>query len=173
MTARDRRFAGTVNETISSSARSRKPNAERGAGRLGGVAAAPVLAGEPPADLDAGREMGLESRHGQADEADEIGHARHLDRPEPEAVAGEVVADPGDGRVALRAIHRPGEVLHHDRVRVHRGERREILVAPAAKAKARRLECLGKRHRGLPSSDVGAQPVTTSFRHGTRFMPDF
>ena len=102
-----------------------------------------------------------------------IGHPRHLDRPEPEAMAGEVVADPGHSRVALRAIERAGEELHHGRIRVHRGERREILVVPASEAEARRLECLGKLHRELPSGDLGAQAVTASFRQGTRFMPDF
>ena len=71
---------------------------ERGLGR---VALPPVLGREPPADLDAGREMRLERRHDEPDEADERRDARHLDRPRAEAVAREVPLGAPRERVAL------------------------------------------------------------------------
>ena len=82
---------------------------EYGASRLGGVAAAPLLGGETPANLDAGREVRFECRDRQADESDEVGLSGEFDRPEPETTLGEVVADPGRGRVALGAVERLGK----------------------------------------------------------------
>src|SRR5262245_41845058 len=74
---------------------------EGGPGGLGGITAAPVGAGQAPADLYARREVGLERRRRQADEADEGGDAGRLDRPEAEAAGGEVDADPLEDGVAL------------------------------------------------------------------------
>ena len=61
-----------------------KAEVESGAGGFGGISAAPVLSGEPPSDLDAGREMGLEPWHGEPHESDEIAHAGNFDGPVPE-----------------------------------------------------------------------------------------
>ena len=52
MTRRDRRFAGTVNDTISSSFRAVEAERQRGTGAFGRVAVSPVLARETPSDLD-------------------------------------------------------------------------------------------------------------------------
>ena len=67
--------------------------AQRGARGLRRVAAAPVLASQPPTDLDAGREVRLEARDRKPDEAEEVGGAGRLDRPQSEAMAREVVSD--------------------------------------------------------------------------------
>ena len=174
MTARDRRFAGHGERDDLLEGQVAEAEGEGGAGRLGGVAAAPVLAGEPPADLDAGREMRLEPRHRQADEADEVGHARDLDRPEPEAVAGEVVADPG-----RRPRRSPRGRAAGGRTPSRPGRRSSRRTAARSSSRQRR-----RRRRGVSSvsgSVIGGSlrataplnPPPTSFRHGTRFMPDF
>ena len=62
---------------------------ERNPRRFGGVPVAPGWKGETPADLHAGREVGLERGHQQADVTDERHNPGNLDRPRAEAALGE------------------------------------------------------------------------------------
>src|SRR3954468_25081320 len=108
--------------------------------RLGRVPLSPVVGREPPADLDAGREMRVEGRHDQPDEADERRDSRHLDGPGAEAVTREVPLRAPRQSVALPSRERRGEVLHDARIRVHRGERLAILGSPLPQQEARRTQ---------------------------------
>ncbi len=71
---------------------------------------------------------------------EEVGRPGRLDRPQTEAVAGEVVADVLHHRVALGAREPAREVLHHRRIVVEGGERRAVALAPAAQDQAGRFE---------------------------------
>ena len=101
MTACERTLGGVVNETSCSAPSDVEGVADARERGLGRVALPPVLGREAPADLDAGREVRLERRHDEPDEADERRHARHLDRPRAEAVAREVALGAPRERVAL------------------------------------------------------------------------
>jgi hypothetical protein len=112
--------------------------------RLGGIAAAPVLAGQPPPDLDRRGEVGLEITLGQADEADErrsvenldatddFDPAEHLDRPQPPSALIDPVGDVACLRVAALPSVGRGEVAHDLGIGVHRCERLEVLRPPLA-----------------------------------------
>src|SRR5271165_6503185 len=63
-------------------------------GCLGGIAAAPVVACETPADFHTGREMDLERRYREPDKPDEWGDPANLDGPEPETGPCEPVPNP-------------------------------------------------------------------------------
>src|SRR4051794_35324457 len=78
--------------------------ANRGAGRLAGVALPPMLSGEAPADLDAGRERRREVDVGQPDEADEWGDSGDLDRPAAVPPRLEMAPETGRQLVALLAV---------------------------------------------------------------------
>ena len=103
-----------------------------GSGGLRRVSAAPVRKGQPPADLDARREVRLEGRRAQTREADELRHARRFYGPESEATAREVALNRDSERVAGGTVEGAGEVLHHARIGIKRREGREILVTPGA-----------------------------------------
>ena len=95
--------------------------------------------------------MGLERRPRQAHEPDERGHAGDLDRPEAEALAGEMGRDPGDEGVALGPVQRAGEMLHHRRVGVQGREWLEVVLAPRSEQEAvGPEEWLGHGKQGLP-----------------------
>ena len=101
MTLRERKFAGTVNETISCSPSARirprrRPRPLRSHIR---VPSTPAPAASPPRPRS---EMRLERRRREADEADEGGDARDLHGPETEAVGVEMRLDPVDDRRPTR-----------------------------------------------------------------------
>lgn len=132
----------------------------RGPARLGRVAAAPVLAGEPPPDLHGGREVFLEARPGEPDEADEARPVRDLDRPQPPALLLELPADVLRERVALGARQGRHEMAHRLVVGVQGREGLEILLAPLPQQEALGAELghaamIGKaRHRGVCASEA-------------------
>ena len=159
MTARDRRFAGTVNETISVEGQVAEAESQGGAGGLGGVAAAPVLAGEPPADLDAGREMRLEPRHRQADEADEIGHARRPRRPRARSRGGR--NGRGSGRPPRRS---PRGRAAGGRTPSRPGRRSSRRTPGDPRRRQRR-----RRRRGV--SSVSGSVIAVSIRAGRPINP--
>ena len=97
-----------------------------------GITAPPVLRGQPPADLDARREMRLEWRQAQTDEACERRYTGDLDCPLGIPVPVEVSQNSLDPAIALFSRKNRGKMLHDARVGVHRGERRPVRVAPAA-----------------------------------------
>ena len=138
MTRRDRSLAGTVNETISSSPRSSKPNEDRGPGRLSRVSVAPVRPREAPADLDGGHEMCLEIGPVEADEPDERRAAHDLDRPQTPSLLSDRRVDCGGERVALRTRHRGRKVAHDLRVGVERCKWLQIGISPLPERQARR-----------------------------------
>ncbi len=109
---------------------------ERGLCALGGIAVAPVLIREPPADFDTGGKVGREPWGGEADEADKLSKTRHLDRPEAEAFLGEVRLDSVYHRVAFGGREGAGEALHHARVGVEGSKRRTVAGTPAAQEQA-------------------------------------
>jgi hypothetical protein len=128
-----------------------KAKLESGTGRFCGIATAPVLGGEPPADLDARREVGLEPGHGQPHEADELGHSRHFDGPLRESVLDTVIANSGHESVTLRTVERLREKLHNPKVSIESGERGKVCVAPGAQAQARRSKRRKVPHGGFLS----------------------
>ena len=68
----------------------------------------------------------------------------------------EVPLDPVDERVGLLADERRGEVLHDDRVRVDRGERRPVLLAPAAQQQPGGAQLVDAVHgRSVPLAQAG------------------
>ncbi len=93
------------------------------------------LHGENPAGLVGGCRVTWNASMAwdKAGEAHEGAGLTHLQSPQPVAVLGERGSDAIDERVALLARERAREVLHHDRIRVERGERLEVLFAPLAK----------------------------------------
>src|SRR4051794_6981573 len=60
---------------------------QRCARRFRRITSAPELIGKPPANLNARRKMRIEVRPVQAHEANELGNARNLNRPQPKTVA--------------------------------------------------------------------------------------
>src|SRR5262249_183025 len=101
-----------------------------------GIALAPVIAGEPPADFDAGSEVGFELWNDKAHEADKGRHARHFDRPQTESVPLEVHGNSFGGGIAFRAIKDVGKELHHTRIGIERGERSKVRRDPRAEKQA-------------------------------------
>ena len=122
-----------------------KTEIERGGRGLAGIAPAPVLVGQPPANLDTRREMGLERRNRQTDESDERNKLRHLDRPLSEAMTPEVLANPRCHGVALFTAQPTGKELHDPRIGIERGEWFEIGIAPGAKPEPGSLDDEWKR----------------------------
>jgi hypothetical protein len=96
-----------------------------------------MLVGEAPADLHAGREVRLERRDGQTDEAGELGDPWHFDHPKTETVALEMLTNSTGERIAFRAIEGVMKQLHHARIAIQGRERTKILFTPRAQAKAR------------------------------------
>ena len=92
-------------------AEGRETMLERRQGRLGGVAMAPMLMGDAPADFDAWRERSLETRPGKAAHADAIGYTWRLYRPEPEPVLGLVRAHAVYAGLTLGPRHERREVF--------------------------------------------------------------
>jgi hypothetical protein len=100
-----------------------------------------MLAREPPADLDARREVRVELGFGEADEPDERRAAHDLDRPEAPAAQVEQQALVLDQRVALLAAQELREVAHHLRAQRHCCERLAVRVAPPPQEQAVRRQC--------------------------------
>src|SRR4029077_13651374 len=103
-------------------------------------ALAPIVVSEPPANLDAGSEMGLECRDPQPDVADRLANSLCLDYPQSESVAFEVITNPRHHRLALGSIQELRQELHDARVGIERGERRQVGAPPGAKHKSRRRD---------------------------------
>jgi hypothetical protein len=87
---------------------------------------------QPPADLQAGREVRLETRHREAGEADEGRPAPHLQRPQAAAVLPEMRGDALGQGIALGPLQALRQKLRDPRVGIERGERRQVLLAPRA-----------------------------------------
>jgi hypothetical protein len=111
-----------------------------GVASLGGVAMAPIGAGETPANFHARGEAGLPAWDREANEADEGGGAGDFHRPEAELGGFEPVADAGGQLVAFGTRECGWEVFHDARIGVERGEGFEIGAAPVAEQEARRGE---------------------------------
>ena len=94
MTAIERAFAGTVNDTISSSFPLSKPKATAIRAALGRIPVTPGCAGEPPADLDARRERGIEGVLQEPDVSDKRRDSQYLDSPRSGAAFSEQWHDP-------------------------------------------------------------------------------
>jgi hypothetical protein len=77
---------------------------------------------DAPADLHRGREARLEAHPHQADQPDQAGRIAPDHAPEAEAVLGVVRRDPGEPGVALRPVHRLGEMPHRTGVAVDGGQ---------------------------------------------------
>ena len=135
ITRRDLAFPTAVKATISSSPECAEAVGERRGGRLGRVAVAPVLGGQSPADLhDRLTDRRLVAV--EADEADEVGDARELDRPQSPALTEQPLVDQLGHRIGLGAGERRGEPLHHARVGVQRRKRRAVCWPPGAQQQA-------------------------------------
>jgi hypothetical protein len=114
-------------------------------GGFGCVAVSPMFVGQAPADLDARGEMGLKGRLAQPNKSDESRNADHFDRPEAIAVAVKFFPNAARHRIAFRWRQGLWKMLHHARVGVDRGKRRQVVVGPRAEAQSRRVD----HRRGL------------------------
>ena len=126
--------------------------AQGGAGALGSKAATPVLEGEAPADLDAGREVRLEGRVRKADEAGQFTGFAKLGGEEREPVLVEVRLASPDQIVALLSRERRRKELHHPRIGGNAEEGVAIGIAPGAQEEARGIDQRNRRRR-IPSTD--------------------
>ena len=70
-----------------------KREIERRSGGFRREAFSPVIAGQPPADLNAGCEVGIKPGHSQSDESNEVGDPGNFDRPQAETMTFEMFAD--------------------------------------------------------------------------------
>jgi hypothetical protein len=115
---------------------------QRGAGTFGRVAVAPEVGGEPPADFDAGREVGCEWRMSKTDESGECRDANNFHGPQAEAVLVEVLFDASGAGIAFFTGQKPGEELHHARIGIQFGVGGKILRTPSAKSQSVRDKIL-------------------------------
>lgn len=123
---------------------SAEPVAKRQAGRFRCITLSPMLEGQAPADLHAGRERGFESRDGQSGETDKRRCTRDLDGPQTKAAFAEVLFDAINQRVALNSTEATREEFHDSRIRIHGGKRFPILITPSTQADA----CAGQCNKG-------------------------
>lgn len=106
----------------------------------------PVLEGQAPADLHAGRKGQLGDRYMQAEEADELGGCLQLHGPEaPSSLLDQRLAAIGQ-RIALVALERSREILHDPRVCVQFGKGRPVARAPLPHEQAFGFEFDRVRH---------------------------
>lgn len=105
---RKRRFAGTVVGNDCVEPEPLEIERQRGMCGLGSVAMAPVLEGEPPADLDHRCERDVERYVLQADEASKVSGAGCLHRPETVAVLGEMRPNPAATLSLSAGVRRAG-----------------------------------------------------------------
>lgn len=108
------------------------------ASAFGRIAASPVLACEAPADLDGGREVGVEARLCKANEADELSALDELRSPQPPSALRDQHSLALGDRIAVLAREQGREMAHHLRIGVQRCERLEIGVAPLPEHETRR-----------------------------------
>src|ERR1700676_5343418 len=111
---------------------------------------------QPVSEFDAGHERRIKRGYRQTDKPDEGGSADHFDGPQPEAAMPEMVADVLHRLGTLLACLQRGEELANSRVRVERGERLEILVAPRPEAEACRRRHLWKSTPAASPPDAKA-----------------
>ena len=124
-----------------------KPVAKRQSGRLRRITVSPMLIGEAPADLHAGREMRAQSRIRQSGEADKTGDAGNLDRLQPKSVFAKMLLDAVNHRVALGTVEAAAEEFHHPRIGIHGGKRFPIRLTPSTQAHAPAGQCRKSAHR--------------------------
>ena len=103
--------------------------------------------------------MGLEPRHRQAGEADELSGGDDLDRPQPEPVLLEAGLDVIDERVAVLPCESPGEVLHDLRVGVQRGELLPVSLSPSTQQQPP-----GAQFRSVMHDGKGSKPQILAAR---------
>jgi hypothetical protein len=92
----------------------------------------PIRRGEAPPDLDARREVRLETRRREPDEADELSGGAMLRGIKPEASLAQTGSDAIGEAIALCAREQSRHELHHDQVGVEARERLFVRVAPLA-----------------------------------------
>ena len=107
--------------------------ANDGTGAFRGQSPAPLFCGETPADLDAGREVRIESRNADANESDEIPGALQFGCVEAVTVLIEVSFNTVDHGAALGSGQGRGKEFDDCGVSVDAGERRVVSCKPAAK----------------------------------------
>jgi hypothetical protein len=105
--------------------------------RLGRVAAAPVLTGEPPGDLRARGEVRLETRRRKPDAAEKFTAGAVLHGPQSEAARGELPLQASGEVVALGPAQAARHELHGHRVGMQGGKGHEIRLAPLAQREPR------------------------------------
>ena len=91
----------------------------------------PISTVEPPADFNSGREMSLEVRHRQTDEAYEWSFVRRFNRPEPITELIELSLNQFHHRIGFVSAHYTWKLLHNDGIGVEFGERLAIDLPPS------------------------------------------
>ena len=128
-------------------------------GALGGIAMAPDISGEGPADVDRWAKGAPKVRGSKAREAEQTTIVESLDRPQPETVLTEAALDLVDQIVALLSI---------------KGARRDRMTSGSAlmRAKASRSSSVHLRYSSRLVCSVGSftvqtivHPVTHKFHH--------
>ena len=125
-----------------------EPVAQRGAGRLAGVAVPPVVGMEPPGHLDRRRARQRGVHPVQAHHAGERRPPGDLDRPQAPALAVHLLVEALDQCVALGPAGRRAERLDDQGVGVQLGEGRPVHVGERSQHQPR-------RHDGRPGTRRG------------------
>ena len=145
ITAIERSLVVVVNETTSAKRDRREAVVECRAWPPRSRSPAPRPRGQPPADLDRGREVGQERHLREPGEADQRARAALLDRPDARSrCVSKRGVDRVEHQVRALARQRRREVLHHDRIGVERREGVAVLLVPAAKDQALGLQMVAR-----------------------------
>jgi hypothetical protein len=140
-------------------------DADRGAGRLGGVPVMPGRPGQPPANLQAAGAGHTVRQRVETGEPDERAGRGHFQCPEAEPLPVETRLDHVDQRVAGGAVQRAREEPHGLGIGVQLGERCPVGVLPASHDEPLGLQPIESRHslimggpRRIPPATVPVSP---------------
>lgn len=107
--------------------------------------AAPAISRQPPADLDTGREMGLERGHHQSDGSDKSLLFAKFNCKQNKAVLEEVLFDSIEKKIALRRRKASGHEFHHSNVGVQSYKFLAVAYLPRSEGETLRFN----RHNAL------------------------
>src|SRR3954451_16744816 len=100
------------------------------------ITAPPELVRKPPANLNARSEMGFELRPVQPHEANELGNARNLNRPQPKADVLDRAGASLRHRIAFLTSQNIRHKLHHARISIKRRKRRHVSFTPLSQSQS-------------------------------------
>src|SRR5215471_705413 len=117
---------------------------QRALGSFGRISRAPVAGCDPPADLDARREMRLECRHRETDHSRKWSHPLDFQGPETESPLAPVSIDARRQGITLLAGKPAREELHHLRVGIELGKRGAVGRLPSPETQPARPDLVNQ-----------------------------